>query len=327
MTVTTFEDFQLGETRAYGDYKIDEAELLAFATLYDPQPFHLGETAGRATILGGLAASGWQVCSALMRMMIDCWLGDSACLAGVGIEDNRWLAPVRPGDRLSAHTTALEKTDLRSRPDAGVVKFGTSLRNQAGVEVMAQTISILFGRRAPLATPPVVAPRRPEAALSLAPIHDPAGAVPEDFSRARVGAYAELGETVFTAELIRDYALKYDPAPFHVSEEAGKAHVLGAMSAAGLHTASCWMQHCIATRRRLAAGEIASLASPGFKDMLWRRPVLVGDRIAFSTQVIGKRETSKPGLGLITSRNRGVNQRGELALDFTASIFAPLSSS
>ncbi len=150
--------------------------------------------------------------------------------------------------------------------------------------------------------------------------------MPDDFARARVGAYAELGETVFTAELIRDYALRYDPAPFHIDEEAGKAHLLGAMSAAGLHTASCWMRHFIAARRRLAGGELVSRASPGFRDMLWRRPVLLGDRIAFSTQVIGKRLTSKPGLGLITSHNRGLNQRGELAIDFVASVFAPVET-
>jgi acyl dehydratase len=323
MSLFTFEDFRPGETRIYGDYPIDEAELLAFSAAYDAQPFHLDAGAAENTILGGLAASGWQVCSALMRMMIDDWLGGSICLAGVGIEDNRWQAPVRPGDRLTAHTTTLDKSDLRSRPDAGIVKFGTSLRNQAGQEVMAQTISILIGRGAPLASPPAVAPRPPAAPL-LEEIDDPAGAMPDDFARARVGAFAELGKTHFTAELIRDYALKYDPAPFHVDEEAGKAHLLGAMSAAGLHTASCWMSHFIETRRRLGGGELASRASPGFRDMLWRRPVLVGDRIAFSTQVIGKRETSRPGLGLITSRNRGINRRGELVIEFVAPVFAPV---
>jgi acyl dehydratase len=326
MNLTTFEDFQPGETRTYGDYPIDEAELVAFAAAYDPQPFHLDDAMAKATILGGLSASGWHVCSVLMRMMIDDWLGGSACLAGVGVEDNRWLAPVRPGDRLTARTTTLEKSDLRSRPDAGIVKFATSLRDQAGREVMTQTISILVGRRAPLTTSPSAPPRRPPPPAPPEPIDDPAAAMPEDFSRARVGAVADLGETLFTAELIRDYALKYDPAPFHVSEEAGKAHLLGAMSAAGLHTASCWMQHFVATRRRIAGGALASRASPGFADMLWRRPVLVGDRIAFSTQVIMKRETSKPGLGLIASRNRGVNQRGEAVIDFTASIFAPVES-
>jgi acyl dehydratase len=153
-------------------------------------------------------------------------------------------------------------------------------------------------------------------------IDDAAAAMPEEFARARVGAFAELGATLFTADLIRDYALKYDPAPFHVDEAAGRAHMLGGMSAAGLHIACLWMSHFIAARQRL--GGLASRASPGFRDMLWRRPVLAGDRITFSTQVVAKRETSRPGLGLITSRNQGVNQRGEVALDFFASVFAPV---
>jgi acyl dehydratase len=323
MNLIAFEDFRPGETRIYGDYLIGEAELLAFSAAYDAQPFHLDAVAAKDTILGGLAASGWQVCSALMRMMIDDWLGASSVLAGIGIEDNRWPVPVRAGDRLTAHTTTLEKSDLRSRPGAGIVKVQTSLRNQDGREVMSQTISNLFARRTPLATPPAVAPRPPAAPPPPEAIDDPVGAMPDDFARARVGAFAQLGETLFTAASIRDYALKYDPAPFHIDEEAGKAHLLGAMSAAGLHTASCWMSHFIETRRRLGGGELTSRASPGFKDMLWRRPVLVGDRIAFSTQVIAKRETSKPGLGLITSRNRGVNQSGELVIDFVASVFAP----
>jgi acyl dehydratase len=325
MCFLSFEDFRIGEARDYGDYAIDESELLAFAAAYDPQPFHLDAAAAKQTLLGDLAASGWQVCSALTRMMIESWLGDSSVMAGMGIEDNRWLAPVRPGDRLTARTTTVAKSDSRSRPDAGIVAFATSLRNQGGQEVMTQTTSMLFGRRAPRQDPAKItaaAPRRAPAP-SLEPIDDPLGAMPDDFARARIGAFAELGTTLFTPELIRDYALKYDPAPFHIDEAAGRAHVLGAMSAAGLHTASCWMSHFVATRARL--GVLQSRASPGFRDMVWRRPVLVGDTIAFSTQVVAKRETSKPGLGLIASRNLGVNQRGETALDFYASAFAPIS--
>jgi acyl dehydratase len=324
MSFVAFEDFKIGETREYGDYKIDEAELLAFAAAYDAQPFHLDATAAKGSILGGLSASGWQVCSALTRMMIDAWLGDSSVMAGLSIADNRWLAPVRPGDRLTAKTTTVGMSDARLRLDAGIVAFATSLRDQAGREVMTQTTSLLFGRRAPRQKAnAVAAPRRAPAPPPPERIDDLAGAMPDDFARAKIGAFAEMGETLFTAELIRDYARKYDPAPFHIDEAAGRAHVLGAMSAAGLHTASCWMSHFVAARERL--GLLQSRASPGFRDMLWRRPVLVGDRIVFSTQVVAKRETSKAGLGLITSRNLGVNQRGEVALEFYASIFSPIS--
>ncbi len=326
MTLAAFEDFLPGETRSYGDYEFTAPEMIAFAQVYDAQPFHLDDEAARHSIFGGLTASGWHTCSALMRMTVDGWLTQTTCLAGVGVEENRWLAPVRPGDRLSAQTRTLEKIDLRSRPDAGIVKFATSLRNQDGVEVLAQNNSILFGRRERLAeSPPSASPAKPaQKPAELARIDDPLAALPEDYARARVGAYADLGETYFSADVIKSYAEKFDPMPFHVDEAAGKAHLLGAMSAAGWQTASCWMRHWVAFRQKAAGGAASSIASPGFADLLWRKPVLVGDAVAFSTQIVAKRATSKPGVGLLQNRNLGVNQRGEVALEFTSTVFSPI---
>jgi len=326
MSLTHYEDFSPGEMRTYGAYAFTEEAIIAFAAEYDAQSFHMDAELAKDTLLGGLAASGWHTCSALMRMMVDDWLGGSACLAGVGIEDNRWLAPVRPGDVLTAQTTTLEKTDLRSRPEAGIVKFETVLRNQAGVEVMRQTGSTLFARREPLRDSPAAASRRTAAAEPLARIENRLAALPDDYGRAQVGAYADLGEKHFSAGYIRAYALEFDPFPFHIDEQAGKNHVLGAMSAAGLQTACVWMRQFIALRREAAGGDVPSRASPGFANMVWRKPVLVGDRIRFSTQVIAKRPTSKPGLGLVQSLNRAVNQRGELVMDFTAVAMTPLAS-
>jgi acyl dehydratase len=327
MSQIFFEDFIPGENRTYGNYRFSEESIIAFAAEYDAQTFHMDAELAKHTLLGGLAASGWHTCSALMRMMADDWLGASACLAGVGIEDNRWLAPVRPGDVLRAETRTLEKTDLRSRPDAGIVKFDTIMRNQHGGEVMRQIFSNLFARRAPrenLNPPP--AARRRESVPELARIDDRFAALPDHYDRARVGAYADLGGRLFSASTIRAYAQDFDPFPFHLDETAGKAHMLGAMSAAGLQTACCWMRQFIALRREAAGGEVPSRASPGFANLVWRKPVLVGDRIEYSTQVIAKRPTSRPGLGLVHNYNRGVNQRGELVLEFTAVALSPLSA-
>jgi acyl dehydratase len=223
-------------------------------------------------------------------------------------------------------TQTLEKFDLRSRPDAGIVKFTTSLRNQNGQEVLTQKNSILFGRRERLVEQaPPASPSKPAKPAELARIDDPLAALPENYAEARVGAYADLGETHFSAAFIKSYAEKFDPLPFHTDEEAGKAHMLGAMSAAGWQTASCWMKHFIALRQKEAGGGAASsLASPGFSDLVWRKPVLVADTIAFSTQVVAKRVTSKPGVGLVQSRNLGVNQRGEVALEFVSTVFSPI---
>ncbi|MCW2315930.1 acyl dehydratase [Rhodoblastus acidophilus] len=324
MSLIHFEDFTPGETRTYGAYRFTEEAIIAFAAEYDAQTFHMDAELAKHSLLGGLAASGWHTCSALMRMMTDDWLGGSACLAGIGIEDNRWLAPVRPGDVLRAETRTLEKTDLRSRLDAGVVKFETILRNQDGVEVMRQVSSILFGRREPLAAPPAETAPRPIPPEPPPRIDDRFAALPDDYRLARVGAYADLGEKQFSAAFIRAYAQEFDPFPFHLDEAEGRKHVLGAMSAAGLQTACCWMRQFIALRREVAGGDVPSRASPGFANLVWRKPVLVGDRIRFSTQVIAKRPTSKPGLGLVQSLNRAVNQRGALVMEFTAAVITPI---
>ncbi len=169
---------------------------------------------------------------------------------------------------------------------------------------MRQTGSTLFARREPsrdfrrFAAPRRLAPPEPPPRID-----DRLAALPDDYARAKVGAYADLGEKVFSAAYIRAYAQEFDPFPFHLDEAAGKNHVLGAMSAAGLQTACCWMRQFIALRREAAGGEVPSRASPGFANMVWRKPVLVGDRIRFSTQVIAKRPISKPGLGLVQSLN------------------------
>jgi acyl dehydratase len=326
MSLIHFEDFAPGETRTYGAYGFTEEAIIAFAAEYDAQTFHMDAELAKRTLLGGLAASGWHTCSALMRMMVDDWLGGSACLAGIGIEDNRWLAPVRPGDVLRAETRTLEKTDLRSRPDAGIVKFETILRSQNGVEVMRQTGSTLFARREALRELPAESPRRAAPPAPPPRIDDRLAALPDDYARAKVGAYADLGEKLFSAPYIRAYAQEFDPFPFHLDEAAGKNHVLGAMSAAGLQTACCWMRQFIALRREAAGGEVPSRASPGFANLVWRKPVLVGDRIRFSTQVIAKRPISKPGLGLVQSLNSAINQRGELVMDFTAAVITPLAA-
>ena len=155
---------------------------------------------------GGLIASGWHTCSALMRMNVDHWLLQTTGIAGVGVEDNRWLAPVRPGDRLCAEMETLEKIDLRSRPDAGIVKFAISLRNQTGQEVMAQKCSMLFGRRRTFSTSTDEAARgkpRKAAGAGFARRASTIRWAPfPTITRGRASArYAELGETVFTPRL------------------------------------------------------------------------------------------------------------------------------
>lgn len=144
-----FEDFAPGEIVTFGAYEVTKEEIIAFASQFDPQPFHLDEEAGKASMLGGLAASGWHSCSIMMRMMFDGFMNGSTSLGSPGIDEVRWLKPVFPGDVLSVRREVLEARPSASRPDRGIVRFRFELMNQKGEVVMEQTNPILFGRRHP----------------------------------------------------------------------------------------------------------------------------------------------------------------------------------
>ena len=96
-----FEDFAVGQVIDLGSYAVTAAEIREFANEFDPQPFHLDEAAGKASILGGLAASGWHVCSILMRMIAVSWLNKSASMGSNGVSEVKWLKPVLAGETLS----------------------------------------------------------------------------------------------------------------------------------------------------------------------------------------------------------------------------------
>jgi acyl dehydratase len=131
-----FEDFAVGEVKTYGPRVITREEIVAFAAEFDPQPMHLDEAAGRASILGGLSASGWHTASMFMRMMFDGWLSSSSSEGSPGIEFMEWKRPVLAGDTLSGRSTVLESRSLRSRPGIGIVKFLHEVENQRGEIVM-----------------------------------------------------------------------------------------------------------------------------------------------------------------------------------------------
>ena len=143
-----WEDFSPGQVTECGPRLITRAEIIAFAAEYDPQPMHLDEAAARASLFGGLVASGWHSCCLLMRMLTDGMLGETSFLGAPGVEEVQWLAPIRPGARVKARATVLETRASRSRPDLGFVKFQWELVNAAGQPVMTMLVSEMFGRRA-----------------------------------------------------------------------------------------------------------------------------------------------------------------------------------
>jgi acyl dehydratase len=154
-----WEDFHPGQVTDCGSRLITRAEIVAFAAEYDPQPMHLDEQAARATLLGGLVASGWHSCCVLMRMLSDSFLGEASFMGAPGVEEVRWLAPIRPGERIKARATVLETRPSRSRPDVGFVKFHFELIGGSEQPVMSLIVSPMFGRRPANAAPGAQQPR------------------------------------------------------------------------------------------------------------------------------------------------------------------------
>ncbi len=144
-----WEDFTVGDTAPMGEKLVDKDEIIAFAKAYDPQPFHIDEKAGEESIYGGLIASGWHTVAMVMRMMVDSYLRDSASLGSPGVDNVRWLKPVRPGDTIRATRKVVETRASRSRLDMGVVKSQWEVFNQHGDLVMTMEGYGMFQRREP----------------------------------------------------------------------------------------------------------------------------------------------------------------------------------
>ena len=144
-----WEDFQTGAVAVYGPRLVTREEIVAFAAEFDPQPMHLDEAAASATMLGGLGASGWHTCCLLMRMIADGFLHDSTSMGSPGIEEMRWLKPLRPGTQIRVRATVLESRPSKSRPEMGLIKFRYEVLDGAGESLAEMTTTALFGRRQP----------------------------------------------------------------------------------------------------------------------------------------------------------------------------------
>jgi acyl dehydratase len=133
------EDVTVGDIRTAGPVEITEAAIIAFARDYDPQPFHLDRAAAAASPFGGLVASGWHVAGVAMRQFVDMRPFGRTPVLGMGIDELRWLAPVRPGDLLEFRWEVVEVKRSASKPDRGMIRTHTTVTNQAGVTVMTYT--------------------------------------------------------------------------------------------------------------------------------------------------------------------------------------------
>ncbi|MEA2930275.1 MAG: hypothetical protein QOG38_2703, partial [Hyphomicrobiales bacterium] len=142
-----FEDFSPGWTAEYGPRRITRQEIIEFASQFDPQPMHLDEQAASRTMLGGLGASGWHTCAFMMRMIADGLLADAASMGSPGIEEVKWLKPVRPGDSLTVRGRVVSARASRSKPDRGFVTLSWEVSNARGETVMTLVCPQMLLRR------------------------------------------------------------------------------------------------------------------------------------------------------------------------------------
>ena len=143
----SFEDFPVGHFGSFGPRRVTREEMLAFAGEFDPQPMHLDEEAASRSMLKGLSASGWHLCSITMRMMFDGFIGRTASLGSPGVNELRWLAPLRPGDDLTLDVEVVEARVSRSRPETGIVTFKAVARNAGGQALCEWVSPIIVARR------------------------------------------------------------------------------------------------------------------------------------------------------------------------------------
>ena len=142
-----WEDLEIGHTYALGSTTLSEEEIVAFALQFDPQPFHIDREAAKASMFGGIIASGWHTCSAAMRLLADNFLHPETSLGSPGIDEVRWPKPVRAGDTIIASLTVTGKRASASKPFMGLAFYDWVAVNQHGETVATMKGTNLIRRR------------------------------------------------------------------------------------------------------------------------------------------------------------------------------------
>jgi acyl dehydratase len=311
-----FEDFPEGARLEFGHYPVTKEEIIAFAKAYDPQPFHLDEDAAARSMLGGLAASGWHTCAIAMRLVCDGFLNITDGRGAPGIDEVKWLKPVRPGMILSMYADVISSRVSQSRPSIGLVQFRFTTKDQTGTIVMEQNNFVMMGRRGSKQEPH--GGIKPQGTTPLLPF-DEAQNIPA-FADLEPGQRIVLGSIAFTQDSVLDFANRYDPQPFHTDLAAAEIGPFGGLAASGWHTAASWMR-CFVDAARRSGAAVQAGPSPGFTKLRWLKPVYAGDTISYDTRLIEKRLTSRPGWGLVKSKNSGINQYGVTVFEFESVSF------
>lgn len=326
-----FEDLEIGRVVPFGRISVTKEDIVTFARAYDPQPMHLDEEAAKASFVGQLCASGFHSCAIFMRMLADGLLKDRwATMGAPGLEESKWLKPLLPNQELTGRVVCTEKRLLGSRPEAGIATLTYEMLNQAGEVIMVWNGTMFFKVRNPGPKVPSTGEKRPK----LESVFDAVGPAPDPtrnfYEDRQVGEIYDLGSHTFTKDDIIAFARKFDPQPFHLDEEAGRNSFLGGLCASGWHTAAIWIRQFVAYRQRIeqnirdSGNAVARYGpSPGFRNLMWLKPVFPGDTLTFRGRTAAKIDLkSRPDRGLLQTDSQGMNQRGEIVFNIRGQILA-----
>ncbi len=327
------EDIVIGRPMTLGAWVVSADDIKSFARRFDPQPIHLDEEAAKASIVGGLCASGFHTCCIMMRLLVDHFLIRAASLGAPGLEEVKWLQPVRPGDVLSLRIHAESKRVMASRPEVGIVLAVYEVLNQSGAVVLSSACNQMIRVRRPGPKAAPTAPREPRATLpnlwDIAAV-DRGVLVDLYFEDRVVGETWDVGRHTFERDEILDFARHWDPQPFHLDDTAGKASLFGGLAASGWHTGCHYIRLLVADRQKMEsalreAGRPVPVygPSPGFRNLRWIKPVMVGDTLEYRTLTAGKRDLpNHPTRGLLAMTTQARNQNGEIVFHYEGAIFA-----
>ncbi len=146
-----FEDYIEGDVHRFGTIAVETDEIIAFAKRFDPQTMHLDPEAAKSGPFGGLIASGWHTAGLMTRLFMEHYLTHVASLASPGLDELRWLKPVRPGDALSVRVTVIKAVPSKSKPDRGAITSFVEVINQASEVVMTLKVVNIIAKRMPAA--------------------------------------------------------------------------------------------------------------------------------------------------------------------------------
>jgi acyl dehydratase len=328
------EEIEVGRTIPFGRLTVTKDEIVAFARAYDPQPIHLDEEAARRSIVGGLCASGFHSCALQMRLLADGLLNSWTSLGSPGIDEVKWIKPVRPGDALTSRYTCTEKRALGSRPEVGLAKITFEMLNGAG-----EVVQTWFSNQLVKVRNPQPADRRDGANGSSAPKleslwESPSGPEPSRgsnfFEDRVVGETFDLGSQTLARDEVLAFARQFDPQPFHLDDAAAARTYFGRLSASGWHTAALFIRQFVAFRQgieremRERGLRVAHYGpSPGFRSLRWLKPVYPGDTLTFRGRTAAKIDLkSRPDRGLIQTDSQARNQHGEVVFAIRGQILA-----